>query len=96
MNTPVTESELAAKAVAPRVTFADVEGSIVAEYYFTAAEGELGRRYVNNEDVLEIPNDLELLMFCVLVLKNGFTVVVEGGRALLKNLTPASTVLYLR
>lgn len=74
MNTPVTESELAAKAVAPRVTLADVEELIVAEHYFTAAEGELGKRLAHNEDEFGIPQELELMTFCVLVLKNGFKV----------------------
>lgn len=85
MNTPVTDSELAAKAVAPRVSLADIEGSIAAEHYFTAAEGELGKRYAHNEDEFGVPQDLELLMFCVLVLKNGFTVVGKSACADPKN-----------
>ena len=85
MTNTVSETELAEKAVAPRVTLIDVEGSIVSEHYFTAAEGELGKRYVNNEDVLGVPNELELLTFCVLVLKNGYTVVGQSACADPKN-----------
>ena len=38
----VTEAELAEKAKGRRVTLADVEGSIAAEYFFTAADGADG------------------------------------------------------
>lgn len=57
---------------APRITPDDVEAEIVAEYYFTAADGVKGR------NLFALPNpvheSLNLLTFCVLVLKNGFTV----------------------
>jgi hypothetical protein len=36
MNGPVNEAELAAAAVAPRVTIDQVNASIVSEHYFTA------------------------------------------------------------
>ena len=36
----VSESELKAAAVAPRVTLEDVEASIRYEHYFTAGDGE--------------------------------------------------------
>lgn len=35
----VTEAELTARAVAPRVTLEQVEASILSEHYFTAADG---------------------------------------------------------
>ena len=58
---------------APRITPDDVEAEIVAEYYFTAAEGAAGREVapLSSDHVHE---SLHLLTFCVLVLKNGFTV----------------------
>lgn len=67
------ELEIQAKGLtAPRVTPADIEANIVQERYFTAAQGVAGATYV-----IHNPNEhgsLSLLTFCVLVLKNGFTV----------------------
>jgi len=57
----------------PRVTPADIEANIVSEHYFTAAEGV-------NHCASDTP-ELDLLTFCVLVLKNGFTVTGESACA---------------
>lgn len=81
MRNGVTEQELAESATGERVTLANIDAAIASEHYFTAAEGELGHRFTNNEDVFGVPNDLELLMFCVLVLWNGFTVVGQSACA---------------
>lgn len=71
--------------VAPRITPADIEANIVSEHYFTAADGVHG---ANNPPktggTLEYaapPAPLHLLTFCVLVLKNGFTVTGESACA---------------
>jgi hypothetical protein len=73
------EQEIQAKGLtAPRVTPADIEANIVATYYFTAADGNRG----SDEDLGvgdEVP--LSLLTFCVLVLRNGFTVTGESACA---------------
>lgn len=63
---------------APRVTPEAIRANIVSEHYFTAAEGFLG-----NGDGLHMttPPALELLTFCVLVLRNGFTVTGESACA---------------
>jgi len=72
------EAEIQAKGLtAPRITPADIEAEIIAETYFTAAEGGLGA-YKSNNDTYQgtglIHHDsLGLLTFCVLVLSNGFT-----------------------
>jgi hypothetical protein len=67
------EQEIQAKGLtAPRVTPADIEASIAGEYYFTAADATQGGP--------QLPG-LELLTFCVLVLKNGFTVTGESACA---------------
>lgn len=72
------------EATAPRVTPADIEAEIVTEHYFTGAEGVVGAQLVGSEkrwapdgNVGGIPDhaSLSLLTFCVLVLRNGFTVV---------------------
>jgi Phage protein (N4 Gp49/phage Sf6 gene 66) family len=66
------EQEIQAKGLtAPRVTPADIEGNIAGEHYFTAGEAT-----GYTEDVA-----LKLLTFCVLVLKNGFTVTGESACA---------------
>lgn len=64
---------------APRVTPADIEAEITSEHYFTAQNGKLGAS--NRGDTVAIYAELELLTFCVLILKNGFTVTGESACA---------------
>lgn len=72
----------------PRVTPQDIESNVVSERYFTAADGVLGA-YRNGGDVhphggtpsQEECLTLGLLTFCVLVLRNGFTVTGESACA---------------
>ena len=73
------EMEIQAKGLtaAPRVTPADIEANIASEHYFTAAEGVVG----NVDEDGDIPQSLDLLTFCVLVLRNGFTVTGESACA---------------
>ena len=83
------EQEIQAKGLtAPRVTPADVEANIVSEHYFTARDGRRGAivdgTYVGREKPQPEESDLatlDLLTFCVLVLKNGFTVTGESACA---------------
>lgn len=70
----------------PRVTPADIEANIVSEHYFTAAEGVIGANFQNSPDDADyvdtrVSLPLCLLTFCVLVLKNGFTVTGESACA---------------
>lgn len=83
MNAPVNETELAAKAVAPRVTPADIESEIVSEHYFTAGDGYAGSASLTVAEggFIEPPQQLDLLTFCVLILRNGFTVTGESACA---------------
>lgn len=89
------EQEIQAKGLtAPRVTPADIEANIASEHYFTAGEGVIGafaagefdshssnvvilRRDIASTEVLK--PSLNLLTFCVLVLRNGFTVTGESA-----------------
>ena len=92
VNDQSIEQEIQAKGLtAPRVTPADLQANIASEHYFTAVDGVLGA-YKNNEDVRvevispdwEVPRSIEslgLLTFCVLVLRNGFTVTGESACA---------------
>ena len=81
MNYQELEQEIQAKGLtAPRVTPADIEANIDSEHYFTAGQGIAGRCY-REVSALHSPGQLELLTFCVLVLRNGFTVTGESACA---------------
>lgn len=83
MTDQAIEQEIQAKGLtAPRVTPADIEANIASEHYFTAADGS------NSEYAMDIGDEdgesfdaLNLLTFCVLVLRNGFTVTGESACA---------------
>ena len=84
MNEIDVEKEIIEKGLtAPRVTPDHVEGVIVGEYYFTAENGV--KDAFSQQDEMARPADyhsgLSLLTFCVLVLKNGFTVTGESACA---------------
>jgi len=69
--------------LAPRVTPTDIEANIVSEHYFTADDGAQGafNRVDKNFGGIPTPESLRLLTFCVLVLRNGFTVTGESACA---------------
>lgn len=72
MSDQAIEQEIQANGLtAPRVTPTDIEANIAGEHYFTAG------------DAAGYPDDvaLKLLTFCVLVLRNGFTVTGESACA---------------
>jgi hypothetical protein len=75
------EQEIQAKGLtAPRITPADIEANIASEHYFTAGDGVVHAR--REEGFVADPRGpLSLLTFCVLVLKNGFTVTGESACA---------------
>ena len=77
------EQEIQAKGkTAPRVTPEDLQANIVSEHYFTAAEGVHGTHEVPGNSVgWSVPGELNLLTFCVLVLRNGFTATGESACA---------------
>ena len=91
------EAEIQAKGkTAPRVTPADIEANIASEHYFTASEGVIGafvagKFGARGGDAVTVLRDmaspealkpsLNLLTFCVLVLRNGFTVTGESACA---------------
>lgn len=102
MNDNQIEKEIQAKGLtAPRVTPADLEANIASEYYFTAADGVAGAaaactlhcRHADVDTTKEqapLPpyQSHRLLTFCVLVLKNGFTVTGESACASPENFDP--------
>lgn len=78
MSNQTIEQEIKAKGLtAPRITPDDIEANIASEYYFTAMDGVCGNQLM----ALPSYQPLELLTFCVLVLKNGFTVTGESACA---------------
>ena len=89
MNDQTIEQEIQAKGLtAPRVTPDDIEANIASEHYFTARDGRRGAiadgTYVGRERPQFGEADLaalDLLTFCVLALKNGFTVTGESACA---------------
>lgn len=66
---------------APRVTPADIEANIKECHYFTALEGVDGHFRGGPEAQACDGQALGLLTFCVLVLRNGFTVTGESACA---------------
>ena len=85
------EEEIVAKGLtAPRITPADVEANIVGEYYFTAAQG-VQAAFGEQDELTRLTGahgELKLLTFCVLVLKNRFTVTGESACASPENFDP--------
>lgn len=95
MNDNQIEKEIQAKGLtAPRVTQQRIEEAIASEYYFTAADGVAGAaaactlhcRHADVDTTKEqapLPpyQSHRLLTFCVITLKNGFTVTGESACA---------------
>lgn len=74
------EAEIVAKGkTAARITPADIDANIASEHYFTAYGGAKYGRITRDEP--EDSDALKLLTFCVLVLRNGFTVTGESACA---------------
>ena len=76
-NDQTIEAQIQAKGkTAPRITPADIEANIVGEQYFTAEDG------ADHSSMVDFcsgsSKGLGLLTFCVLVLRNGFTVTGES------------------
>lgn len=59
---------------APRVTPQDIEDNIAMEHYFTAGQALTALKH-------PVSDNLNLLTFCIIELKNGFTVTGESACA---------------
>jgi len=83
LNDQLIEQEIQAKGkTAPRITPADVEANIVGERYFTARDGVDALTECDGRiDCDPFEMELGLVTFCVLVLRNGFTVTGESACA---------------
>lgn len=72
------ELEIQAKGkTAARVTPQDLQDNIISAHYFTAANGAAAA----GETIASDADGLRCLTFCVLVLRNGFTVTGESACA---------------
>jgi hypothetical protein len=74
------EIQAAGADKAPRITPANIEANITSEHYFTAMDGaEAGYLNIMEHGSDPLPKSLNHLTFCVLVLRNGFTVTGESA-----------------
>lgn len=84
MNDQKIEQEIQAKGLtAPRVTPDSIEAEIDGEYYFTAEQG-VQKAFAEQDELTRLTGmhgELRLLTFCVLRLRNGFTVTGESACA---------------
>lgn len=74
MSLQETDKESAAFAVKPRVALADIERSIEQCYTFNAYEAVKGL-------ALDAVEPLKVLSICIIVMKNGFTVIGKSAPA---------------
>ena len=91
MSDKAIEQEIQAKGLtAPRVTPQRIHDVIAGAHYFTAANGIDGLLGAPRGCGVDFPDReaLRLLTFCVLVLKNGFTVTGESACASPENFDP--------
>ena len=77
MSIEQTENECAENAVGPRVSLADIELAIAARYDVTADKA-IG------DHALGMPS-LKLLSICLLVMRNGFTIIGKSAPSSPKN-----------
>jgi len=84
------EKEIQEKGLtAPRVTPQDLQDNIASAHYFTASDGVVGATGLHKTVITDRnPEPLDLLTFCVLVLRNGFTVTGESACASPENFDP--------
>ncbi len=76
------EAEIQAKGkIAARVTPADIESEIIDELYFTARQASIGLDTSPDDRPRIATAAHRLLTFCVLTLRNGFTVTGESACA---------------
>jgi hypothetical protein len=79
----MSDVEAAKHAVAPRVSLADIEGAIAMRVDTTADQASR-HATISTAGDYEVPRalqPLELLSICILVMKNGFTVVGKSACA---------------
>ncbi|QOW46467.1 MULTISPECIES: Gp49 family protein [Acinetobacter] len=96
-NEKQIEQEIQAKGLsAPRLTPNHIDSVVQSVHYFTAGDGYAGalasseefNSLPEGERFINPPQQLDLLIFCVIVLKNGFTVTGESACVSPENFDP--------
>jgi hypothetical protein len=76
MTLEATEAECAAGRTAPRVSLADIDAAIRHRYDITGADA------VRPDDGVRITQpSLQILSICILVMRNGFTIIGKAAPA---------------
>lgn len=84
MSLQATEAECAAGATAPRVSLADIEAAIAARFDATGEDAMRHATWTMSDATMEVPPvlaQLRLLSVCILVLRNGFTIIGKSAPA---------------
>lgn len=96
-NEKQIEQEIQDKGLnAPRLTPNHIDSAIASVNYFTAGDGCAGALTASEEfnalpeeeRIIQPPEQLDLLTFCVIILKNGFTVTGESACVSPENFDP--------
>jgi len=97
-NDQTIEQQIQSKGLtAPRITPDDIEACIASEHYFTAFDGCVcpgennpgeNNKWAQDWEVTRSIEALDLLTFCVLVLRNSFTITGESACASPENFDP--------
>jgi Phage protein (N4 Gp49/phage Sf6 gene 66) family len=82
MNLQEADREAATVAKAPRVSLADIEAAIACRYDTTGDRAILGGRATGDPTHHDA---LERLSICILVMRNGFTVIGKSAPASAEN-----------
>lgn len=84
MTLQATEAECAANAVAPRVSLADIEAAIAARFDLTANDAVFGTDFSLIASDIGVPavlQQLGVLSICLVVMRNGFTIIGKSAPA---------------
>ena len=73
----LTDTQSAAVAVAPRVSLANIEAAIGTTHYFTGHQAVV----MTGAPGIPVHPDLRTLTICLIVMKNGFTVIGKAAPA---------------
>lgn len=83
MSLEQSDKESASFATKPRVSLADIEAAITARYHLTGEDAGRAAKGIYAPD-FEVPvaiDALRLLSICILVMRNGFTVIGKSAPA---------------
>jgi N4 Gp49/Sf6 Gp66 family protein len=83
----VTDAQSRAVAVAPRVSLVDIEAAIKERYDTTGLQAVVGAEGYGKAPSLH-DSPLRLLSICILVMRNGFTIIGKSAPASPENFNP--------